>query len=177
MGSGLNGVLAARHVLPRKPSPHSLAYVLAWSRINVFHRSFWNRKSVQAVLLVPPGRFGLTGLSAQKHAESDSEARLGSAYMVTIVKEILPNRNRVRTETVQHGLIGLSGVLAQKLAAKDPDSGTEFVNSDTKKTAMETLLGLNLATSENVQCGQTGKNGRNVQNPVATDRSFVSEFV
>ena len=176
MASGQNGHPVARHARPQKHSQPRHVCVRALWKISVFHKNFWNRKSALAVLLVPPGRFGLTGPSARKHVESGSEAKRGSVCTATTVSAKSQSLKAARMETVLHGRIGLSGVPALKPAEKGLDSGIEFASLGTKKTARGTLSDQTLVSSEIARFGLNGKAGPNAQSHAASVRNSASGF-
>ena len=145
MASGQNGQPVARHVRRPKHLQPRLVCVLASWKISVFHKNSWNLKNALEVLLVQPGRFGQTGPSARKHAESGSEAKRESVCTVTIVSAKSQSLRVAQTETVRLGRIGLSGVPALKPAGKGLDLEIEFVSSGMKKIATGTLSDQTLA--------------------------------
>ena len=176
MASGQNGKPVARHVRPQKHTQHRHVCVRASWKINVFHKSCWNRKNALAVLLVQPGQFGLTGPSAQKHVESDSEAKRENVCTGTTVSAKSQSLKAAPTETVLLGRIGSSGVPARKPAEKGHGSGIEFASLGMKKTAKETLSGQILVSSEIALFGRTGNPGPSAQNHVVSVKNCDSVF-
>jgi hypothetical protein len=176
MASGQNGKPVARHVRHQKHSQPRRVCVRASWKINVFHKNCWNRKNALAVLLVQPGQFGQTGPSAQRHVESDSEAKRENVCTETTVSAKSQSLRAAQMETVLPGRIGSSGVPALKPAEKGHDSGIEFASLGMKKTAKEIPSGQILVSSEIVLFGRTGKPGPNAQNHVVSVKNCVSVF-